>query len=136
MNKTKKVPALLLVAVVGGQVGCHGAAGGQPFALASSSSDEMTGTLTDARCYFNAKAIGGDHQYCAYLSARANLPLLFIAADGKYSLVVNRPEDFAEYVTRKVSVKGSFSQNHELLKLESVHLVATSAARSVSHETL
>lgn len=106
---------------------------GPQFALSDSAGKPVSGTLTDARCYFNANAIGGDHQYCAYLSARANLPLLFIDSEGHYSLVVNRPADFAEYVAKRVNVVGAFTENKKFLRITKVEsLEPQIAARCVA----
>jgi hypothetical protein len=99
-------------------------AGGPGLSLggAGAPARSLSGRLTDARCYFNTNAIGGDHQYCAFMSARANLPLIFVADDGRYSFVVNRPSALSQFVTRHLLVEGELTENRQLLRVDTVRM--------------
>jgi hypothetical protein len=92
----------------------------------------FAGRLTDARCYFNTKAVGGDHEYCAFMSARANLPLVFLADEGGYSFVTNRPSALSRFVTKHVLVEGELTANRQLLRVDTVRDASSDLAVAVA----
>lgn len=67
----------------------------------------VQGTLTEARCYFATGAVGGDHQYCAFISMKANLPVGILTEDGEFVYLVVAPDRLAEHATRLVRIRGA-----------------------------
>jgi len=96
------------------------------------SSTEMSGQIVDARCYFNTGATGGDHQYCAFTSARAGLPLLFLSDDGGLAFVTNSPATLAPFVTARVSVRGARTPNGQLLRVDAIRVASADDWRVVA----
>jgi hypothetical protein len=76
---------------------------------------EIQGTLVEARDYFDTGAVGGNHTFCAYLSALAEQPLGVLADDGSLVMLTSRPSRIAAHVTRTVRVSGQLTANGQLL---------------------
>jgi hypothetical protein len=95
--------------------------GGAPLAFAGGP-EEVRGRLIEARCFYNTGATGDDHTFCAFMSAKANLPLGVLTADNELILLTTAPEPLAEHVTRIVAIRGTVTGNRQLLRPESLRV--------------
>jgi hypothetical protein len=107
------------------------APGGQTLTF-SGGDQEIAGTLIEARCYFNTGATGGDHELCAFLSAKVDLPLGILTDDGAFVLVTSAPSQLASYVTRRVEVRGTITANRQLVRPEAMRARVDGAWREVA----
>jgi hypothetical protein len=92
----------------------------------------FAGRLTDARCYLNTSAVGGDHEYCAFMSARADLPLIFLPDSGGYFFVTNRPSALATVVTKHVVVEAQQAKDQPLLRIATIREAASGRVLAVA----
>jgi len=120
-----KNPGLIVAAAVGLAAGCAGAVrmapGGKPLTFPAQQA-EVGGTLIEARCYFNTGAIGGDHTYCAFMSAKANLPLGVYTDRGEFVFLTSTPSRLAAHMTRRVIVRGVLTPNRQLLRPDAIRV--------------
>lgn len=83
---------------------------------APSCAETVEGILLEARCYFTTQAMAGDHAFCGFSSALANLPLLVLTPKREVVFLTNQPAQLAVVVTKRVRVTGQRTPNGQLLR--------------------
>ena len=78
-------------------------------ACSRKSDDELArieGQLTEARCYFTTGAMGGAHDFCSFMSMKANLPVGLVTDDERFVYLAGSSMDLAELANRRLRVQG------------------------------
>lgn len=83
---------------------------------AAATTAKVEGTLTEARCYFTTGAVGGRHQYCAFMSMKANPPVGVLTARGEFVYLAIEPRRLARWASRPVRAEGEVLPGGRLMK--------------------
>src|ERR1700678_2461382 len=97
----KKLGGAALTSLALALLACAPAIGAGGARLTFPAKDDTTvveGTLVEARCYLNTGAIAGNHTFCAFWSARANLPLAVLTPRQELIFLTSSPGKLADQV--------------------------------------
>lgn len=96
---------------------------GRELTFPGNRSTRIEGQIIEARCYLTTSSVAADHTYCAFRSARGNLPLGLLTDDGHLLFLTEAPSRLADLVTQRVRVRGLATANKQLLQPQVIEVL-------------
>jgi hypothetical protein len=93
---------------------------------------KVEGTLTEARCYFTTGSVGGKHEYCAFMSLKANMPVGILTSQGEFVYLVIEPKRLAKYAVKTVRASGEVLPGGRVLQPEKLWVKTEASWQSIN----